>query len=61
MMNCECGGILLVIAVEEAPKQEKLVYNRACDVECQTCGMVCHSQPYDSRSRINDVKRTKPI
>lgn len=43
-MLCDCGGVLMVIAVEEPPenlsKQEKLVYNRVCDVECLKCGKV---------------------
>lgn len=64
-MLCECGGVLMVIAVEEPPenlsKQEKLVYNRVCDVECVKCGKVYYSQPYDFGSKFNEVKKTKPI
>ncbi|MEC1490569.1 MULTISPECIES: hypothetical protein [Bacillus] len=55
----------MVIAVEEPPenlsKQEKLVYNRVCDVECLKCGKVYYSQPYDFGSKMNEVKKTKPI
>lgn len=62
---CECGGILLVIAIEEPPeylsKKEKLVYNRVCDVQCQKCKKVYYSQPYDDGTTINEVKKTKPI
>lgn len=50
-MICDCGGILNVVAVEEPPedlaKEEKLLYNRLCDVECLSCGGVLYSQPYD--------------
>ncbi|RXT14870.1 hypothetical protein EIZ39_01265 [Ammoniphilus sp. CFH 90114] len=59
-MICECGGILFVIRVEEPPntlsKQEKLVYNRLCDVQCQKCDKVYFSQPYDFGQRLNIVK-----
>lgn len=65
IMICECGGILLVISIEEIPnnksKIEKLVYNRVCDVKCQSCGKVYYSQPYDYGSNINEIKKTKPI
>jgi hypothetical protein len=65
MFVCECGGIMLVVAVEEPPehlsKEKKLVYNRVCDVECQKCGKIVYSQPYDEGRIINEVKKTKPI
>lgn len=64
-MFCECGGILLVIAVEELPgnltPKEKINYNRVCDVECQKCGEVFYSQPYDGGKILNLVKDTKEI
>lgn len=41
MFFCECGGLLVVIRVEqppeELPKNEKLLYNRLCDVQCNEC------------------------
>lgn len=50
----------MVVATEEPPehlsKEEKLVYNRVCDVECQKCGKTLYSQPYDSGPLINKVK-----
>ncbi|MYL57557.1 hypothetical protein GLW20_08560 [Virgibacillus halodenitrificans] len=62
-MVCECGGMLLVISVEDYPEQlsnkERLTYNRLCDVECQTCGTIYYSQPYDEGSRLNLVRGTK--
>lgn len=62
-MICECGGIFNVIRVEEPPehlnKQEKLVYNRVCDVECLSCGKVIYSQPYDNGRKLNVVKNLK--
>jgi len=64
-MFCECGGVLLVIAVEELPgnlsPKQKLHYNRVCDVECQKCGNVYYSQPYDDGDVLNLVKGTKKI
>lgn len=43
-MVCDCGGILSVVAVEEPPKdlsnENKLIYNRLCDVECLECGKI---------------------
>lgn len=60
-MNCECGGILEVTRVEEYPvklsKEERLVYDRICDVKCLKCGKVIYSQPYDFGSRINVAKK----
>lgn len=57
---CDCGGILLVISIEEIPAElsdkEKLNYNRVCDVECQKCGRIYYSQPYDSGMVLNVVK-----
>ncbi|MBO1005909.1 hypothetical protein IPU62_24895 [Pseudogracilibacillus auburnensis] len=62
-MLCECGGILLVIAIEELPgnlsPKQKINYNRVCDVECQKCGEVYYSQPYDDGDFLNLVKTTK--
>jgi len=50
MFTCECGGVMLVVAIEETPdhlsEKKKLVYSRVCDVECQKCGRVLYSQPY---------------
>ncbi|TFB21460.1 hypothetical protein E3U55_09115 [Filobacillus milosensis] len=60
-MFCNCGGILMVIRVEEPPKNlseiEKLTYNRVCDVECANCGEIYYSQPYDTGQRLNIVKK----
>ena len=60
-MFCKCGGILLVVRVEEPPKdlskQEKLIYNRVCDVECADCGNIYYSQPFDTGKRMNIVKK----
>ncbi len=65
MFICECGGVLLVIGVETPPKhlskQEKLIYKRVCDVECQKCGKIKYSQPYDNGTILNEVKKTKPL
>jgi hypothetical protein len=59
-MICECGGMLNVVAVEEPPehltKEQKLLYDRVCDVECLECGKVIYSQPYDFGKSINAVK-----
>jgi hypothetical protein len=64
-MLCDCGGVLLVIAVEELPQplsnKEKIKYNRVCDVQCQECGKILYSQPYDDGNGINLVKRTKEV
>lgn len=61
-MICECGGIFLVIRVEEPPdhlsKAERLVYDRVCDVQCSDCGKVMYSQPYDFGKRLNVIKET---
>lgn len=61
MFNCkECGGLLFVIAVETPPdhltKQEKLIYNRVCDVQCAECNKVYYSQPYDFGRNFNIVR-----
>jgi hypothetical protein len=65
MFICECGGQLLVIAVEDYPahltSKEKLTYKRVCDVKCSKCGKITYSQSYDGGSTINTVKTTKPI
>lgn len=41
MFFCECGGLLVVIRVEQPPKElpenEKLLYNRLYDVQCSEC------------------------
>lgn len=64
-MFCKCGGILLVVAVEEPPvhlsKQEKLIYNRVCDVQCQKCEEIYYSQPYDDGKYLNEIKPTQPL
>ncbi|MEC0145272.1 hypothetical protein [Paenibacillus alginolyticus] len=62
MFNCkECGGILLVIEVETPPeelsKQEKLIYNRLCNVQCDNCKRIYYSQPYDYGKPINVVRK----
>jgi hypothetical protein len=60
-MICECGGILLVIRVEEPPtdmpKPQKLIYNRLCDVQCSDCKKVVYSQPYDYGKPLNPVRK----
>lgn len=60
-MRCKCGGILFVLKIEDPPeklkKQEKLTYNRLCDVECEKCGEIYYSQPYDFGKNINLVKK----
>jgi len=62
---CKCGGILLVIAVEEPPatlsKADKLLYNRVCDVQCQECETIYYSQAYDDGKSLNSVRPTKKI
>ena len=63
-MICDCGGVLLVVSIEEPPahlSKEKLLYNRVCDVQCQTCGKIHYSQTYDDGTHINLVKTTKKI
>lgn len=64
-MLCKCGGILFVIAVEEPPahlsKSAKIVYNRVCDVQCQKCGDIYYSQPYDFGKPLNSHRPTKKI
>ncbi|WP_242694959.1 hypothetical protein [Pseudogracilibacillus auburnensis] len=53
----------MVIAIEELPgnlsPKQKINYNRVCDVECQKCGEVYYSQPYDDGDFLNLVKTTK--
>lgn len=65
ILYCKCGGILLVIAIEEYPKdlssKNKLDYKRVCDIQCVECGNVYYSQPYDSGSILNKVKDLKRI
>lgn len=64
-MFCECGEVLLVIAVEELPEnlstRQKLNYRRICDVQCPGCEKVYYSQPYDGGEGLNEVKHTKRI
>lgn len=59
----KCGGDLLVIAIEEYPEhlssKEKLYYHRVCDVQCQQCGEIYYSQPYDDGNPLNIVRNTK--
>ncbi|RXT00985.1 hypothetical protein EIZ39_25670 [Ammoniphilus sp. CFH 90114] len=59
-MICDCGGMLFVIRVEDPPKhlskQDRLIYNRVCDVKCNSCGNIRYSQPYDFGNRLNPVK-----
>lgn len=61
----DCGGMLLVIGVETPPdhlsKQEQLVYNRVCDVQCSDCKKVYYSQPYDYGKSINIIRETKRV
>lgn len=62
MFTCnECGGTLLVTAIEEYPEglKNKLDYDRLCDAECVNCGKVYYSQPYDWGKSINVVKDIK--
>lgn len=65
VLGCKCGGILLVIVIEKPPahlsKTEKLKYNRVCDVECQKCGEIYYSQPYDDGKALNPLRPTKKI
>lgn len=66
MFKCECGGLLLPIAMEEFPSSikgdEQLHYERVCDVACQDCGKVYYSQPYDSnKKQLRVVKETKQL
>lgn len=64
-MVCECGGDLLVIAIEDYPEgftaKEKLNYNRVCDVQCAKCGKIYYSQPYDGGTKFNTVKKTRSL
>lgn len=63
-MICDCGGVFLVIGVEEYPEhltpEEHLTYKRVCDVQCSNCGKILCSQPYDESDRLNLVRKTKP-
>lgn len=61
MLTCrECGGTLFVVGVEDPPehltKQEKLIYNRLCNVKCISCEKIFYSQPYDYGKTINPIK-----
>lgn len=51
MFQCKCGGVFLVIEVEQYPDElnglEKLEYQRKCTVKCDNCGDIQVSQPYD--------------
>lgn len=59
MICNECGGMLLVIKVEEVPRKvkDKINYNRVCDVECVECSKVYYSQPYDFGNKLNPVRK----
>lgn len=61
MLFCDCGGLLVVIRIEqppeELPKHEKLLYNRLCDVQCAECKKIIYSQPYDFGKSLNPVRR----
>ncbi len=60
-MLCECGGIFNVIRVEEYPDNvnDKINYDRLCDVQCLRCGKVLYSQAYDFGKKLNVVKDLK--
>mgnify|MGYP006875681453 CR=1 FL=1 len=49
-----------VVRIEQPPKhlskQEKLLYNRVCDVKCLKCGKIYYSQPYDFGKKLNVFK-----
>lgn len=51
MFTCECGGIYIVVDVEEYSEDmsgfEKLEYERKCTVECSECGDIKKGQKYD--------------
>jgi len=51
VFKCTCGGIFMVIKVEEYPKHlsgmERLNYPRSCTVKCDKCGTIKENQPYD--------------
>jgi hypothetical protein len=57
-VKCDCGGVLSVIRVEEYPEKvkDKINYDRLCDVECLSCGLVYYSQPYDFGKNLNNSK-----
>lgn len=63
-MICDCGGVFLVIGVEEYPEylttEQRLVYKRVCDVQCSSFGKILYSQPYDDGDGLNLVRKTKP-
>jgi len=65
MFVCKCGGMLIPIGIEEPPeelsKQEKLVYNRVCDVQCMSCGTILYAQPYDGNNSLNVVRKTRKL
>lgn len=60
-MICKCGGMLFVKRVEEYPQelklQEKINYNRVCDVECVKCGKTHYSQPFDFGNTLNEYRK----
>jgi hypothetical protein len=60
-MICECGGILLVIRVEEYPEdvKDKINYSRVCDVQCVRCNKILYSQPYDFGNKLNVFRNLK--
>jgi hypothetical protein len=51
MFLCQCGGLFMVITIEEYPEgltgNEKLNYSRMCTVKCSKCEKVKNNQPYD--------------
>jgi hypothetical protein len=64
-MICECGGLLIVIGIENYPEEisgeEKLSYNRVCDVQCSICEKIYYSKPFDEGTKLNIVKKTRKI
>jgi len=63
-MICDCGGVFLVIGVEESPEylttEQRMVYKRVCDVQFSSFGKILYSQPYDDGDGLNLVRKTKP-
>lgn len=51
MFICACGGLFMVVNVEEYPKHlsgmERLNVARTCTVQCNKCGKIKEKQPYD--------------
>ena len=65
MFVCECGGMLIPIAIEEPPeelsKEEKLIYKRVCDVKCMSCNTTIYAQPYDGKEWRKAARKTKKL